>query len=232
LIQLKHPRYAGEIITVGSNRYQVQRDGVVTVDKGDAGALETCGFSRIGEVPVDSTVRLPDSAAEFLAMCERIHLTGEDLRQMANFLDAHSAVAPVVAVGEKANSDAAQVQLEPPPTPPLPPPPEPMPEVETTTETGTETAEEGWPSPPTEEFEAAPETTAPAPEVIPPDAEISAGVEVEKRAEQQALTIKNLRYQSRNQLLLLAEQRGISVDRNWGRQQIISQILQSQEIHP
>ena len=43
---------------------------------------------------------------QFMAMCEKMHITGDDLRKMADFLDAHSSV------------EVAPAEVAPPPVPP------------------------------------------------------------------------------------------------------------------
>jgi hypothetical protein len=100
LVKLKNEGMAGEGISVGTRTYLCDHKGEVAVEKDDANVLVSlAGFQRIGEISEDhalakSSIRPPETRAEFMAMIRKCGLTGDDLRAMANNMDAEMGLLP------------------------------------------------------------------------------------------------------------------------------------------
>ena len=117
LIKLQNRGRANSRVGVNGTIYSTDSDGIILVKQSDeANLVDLAGFVRIGELREDAgvtvdVVRYPETLTEFLDAARRMGLAGENLREMADFIDAERGL-PVEA-GEPSSED--EVRLPPAP---------------------------------------------------------------------------------------------------------------------
>jgi len=94
LVRIKNESFAKDVIAANQNRYSVDGKGEAVVEPVDAEVFYASGFVKIGEVDPKEHIRMPETPEEFLDSCQRLGITGADLRRMADFLDATNNMGP------------------------------------------------------------------------------------------------------------------------------------------
>lgn len=231
LIKVQNRAMVHERISVGENVYPTDGRGFAIVEDADAKVLvEIAGFKRIGEVNGETIAtevpRLPETPDEFIQACRRAGLRGRDLRQMADYLDAHERLDFIPDEGEAPNLPMAVEEVAS-PQPARPASAEPVANVPDPEDWGRYRPPED-PEEPEEQAEPAPEAPEAEPEPEEPQAPQEEPAEpTESPTAPEVPSEFALRSMPKSKLRELAVARGVEVDGRWSKSRLVRRIQES-----